>query len=182
MVRQSRPRRLLRMPLVQLGLAIVGVAAMGVLIAEAQAPAPPAKIPAKAHAAATAAPPPEPSLLGGAWKVSWVRLNKVTPLAISGEQQAPGLLGFQGVLTDPDGAECKGGGFAARSLGGVYPNGGEVGMIGVADYLRVVTTCGTSQVWLEAFGVAGQPLQWVGRAMMVDDKGQRKFESFIATR
>lgn len=187
MVRQPRSPRLLRKPVVQLGLAALGVAAMGALLAAAQAPAPAKispKVPAAAVVAAAPAPAsaPEQSLLGGAWKVNWVRLGKVTPLTISAEQPQPGILGFQGVLTDLAGAECKGGGFAARSLGGVFPAGGEVSMIGVADYLRVVTNCGTSQVWLEAFGVAGQPLQWIGRAMMVDDKGQRKFESFIATR
>ena len=187
MIRLPRSARLLRKPLVQLGLAAIGVAAMGALLAEAQSTAP-AKLtpkvaaPAVVAAAPAPAPTPEQSLLAGAWKVNWVRLGKVTPLTISGEQPQPGILGFQGVLTDLAGAECKGGGFAARSLGGVYPNGGDVSMIGVADYLRVVTSCGASQVWLEAFGVAGQPLQWVGRAMLVYDKGQRKFESFIATR
>ena len=188
MIRLPRSARLLRKSLVQLGLAAIGVAAMGALLAAAQSTAPAkltSKVPAPAVVAAgpaPAAPAPEQSLLAGAWKVNWVRLGKVTPLTISGEQPQPGILGFQGVLTDLAGAECKGGGFAARSLGGVFPTGGEVSMIGVADYLRVVTNCGATQVWLEAFGVAGQPLQWIGRAMLVDDKGQRKFESFIATR
>ena len=170
---------------------LTGIVFISVLFAQAQAPAPPAapKSPARPAApkppetaqAATAAAP-EQSLLGGAWKVNWVRLNKVTALNIGNEQGQPGVVGFESALTDLTGAECKGGGFAARSLGGVYPNGGDVSMIGVADYLRVVTKCTSGQLWLEAFGLAGQPPQWVGRAVVIDEKGQRHSEGFIATR
>ena len=194
MVRIAQTRRLLAFPYTRTALAALGVAAMGALIAQAQAPAPPAapKSPAKvapgkppelaAAAAPAAAPAEQGSLLGGAWKVNWVRLGKVTAMTIGNEQGQPGIVGFDSALTDLGGGECKGGGFAARSLGGVYSSGGDVNMVGVADYMRVVAKCAGGQLSLEAFGLAGQPPQWVGRAMLIDDKGQRHSESFIATR
>lgn len=173
-------------------LAVVAAGAAGTLLAQAQAPAPPAQPPratVKVAApkppetpAATAAVPAEQSLLAGAWKLNWLRQNKVTALNFSNEQGQPGVLGFESALTDLTGAECKGGGFAARSLGGVFPNNGDVNMIGVSDYLRLTAKCPNGQIVLEALGVVGQPLQWVGRAVVIDAAGQRKFESFIATR
>ena len=189
----TRIRRLPAFPYMRTALAALGVAAMGALIAQAQAPAPPAapKSPAKvapgkppevAAAAPAPAAPEQGSLLGGAWKVNWVRLGKVTALTIGNEQGQPGIVGFESALTDLNGGECKGGGFAARSLGGVYSNGGDVNMVGVADYMRVVAKCASGQLSLEAFGLAGQPPQWVGRAVVIDDKGQRRSEGFVATR
>ena len=80
------------------------------------------------------------------------------------------------------GVECKGGGFAARTLGGVFPAGGDVNMVGVADYVRITTQCASGQIWLEALGVTGRPLQWVGRAVMIDASGARSFESFVMSR
>ena len=128
------------------------------------------------------APAPEQSLLGGAWKINWLRQNKATSINISAERGQPGIVGFDGTLVSLAGTECKGGGFAAKTLGGVFPTGGDVNMVGVADYVRVITQCASGQVWLEALGVAGKPLQWVGRAVMIDAAGARTFESFVMTR
>ena len=155
-------------------------------------PAPPARpaTPNPGSVAETSQAQPQPaaaatqeqSALGGAWKINWLRQNKATSLNISSERPQPGIVGFDGVLTSLAGTECKGGGFAAKTLGGVFPTGGDVNMVGVADYVRIITQCAQGQVWLEALGVAGKPLQWVGRAVMIDAAGARSFESFVLTR
>lgn len=137
---------------------------------------------AEAAAEPVAAAPQEQSLLGGAWKINWLRQNKATSITISAERGQPGIVGFDGALVSLAGTECKGGGFAAKTLGGVFPTGGDVNMVGVADYVRIITQCASGQVWLEALGVAGKPLQWVGRAVMIDASGGRVFESFVMTR
>ena len=137
---------------------------------------------AQPQPAAAGAAAPEQSALGGSWKINWLRQNKATSLNITSERPQPGIVGFDGVLTSLAGTECKGGGFAAKTLGGVFPTGGDVNMVGVADYVRIVTQCAQGQVWLEALGVAGKPLQWVGRAVMIDAAGARSFESFVLTR
>ena len=135
-----------------------------------------------AEATPAAAPPAEQNSLGGAWKVNWIRLNKVTSLNIGGERAQPGIVGFDSVIGSLAGTDCKGGGFAAKTLGGVFPAGGDVNMVGVADYVRITTQCEKGQVWLEALGVAGKPLQWVGRAVMIDAAGARSFESVVLMR
>ena len=120
--------------------------------------------------------------IGGAWRVNWIRQNKGTLINISAERNQPGITNFDGQLTSLDGSECKGNGFAAKTLGGVFPSSGEVNMVGVADYVRIVTQCASGQVWLEGLGVSGNPLQWVGRAVIIDQAGGRTFESFVMTR
>ena len=60
--------------------------------------------------------------------------------------------------------------------------GGDVNMVGVADYVRITAQCASGQVIMEALGVTGKPLQWVGRAAMIDASGARTFESFVLTR
>ena len=137
---------------------------------------------AEAAPAPAAAAPQEQSLLGGAWRINWLRQNKATSINISAERGQPGIVGFDGTLVSLAGTECRGGGFAAKTLGGVFPTGGDVNMVGVADYVRIITQCASGQVWLEALGVAGKPLQWVGRAVIIDANGGRAFESFVMTR
>ena len=132
--------------------------------------------------AATVPGAPEQSSLGGAWKVNWIRLNKITSLNIAGEKPQPGVVGFDSLIGNLAGADCKGTGFAARTLGGVFPAGGEVNMVGVADYVRFTTQCPSGQIWVEALGVAGKPVQWVGRAVLIDAAGARSFESVVLTR
>lgn len=139
-----------------------------------------------AETAPTAAPAAQPGSdqggLGGAWRISWLRPGKVTNLMITSEKGQPGIVGFDSVLGSLAGSDCKGGGFAARTLGGVFPVGGDVNMVGVADYVCITTQCTSGQVLLEALGVTGKPLQWVGRAVMIDASGARTFESFVMQR
>lgn len=193
----AQPRRLLLLCLAGTGLALAPLAVQAqedagkskirVTAAEPKpSPKPPLRPTTTPVAEVTqpaAAPPQqEQSLLGGAWRITWLRQNKATSINISAERGQPGIVGFDGTLVSLSGAECKGGGFAAKTLGGVFPTGGDVNMVGVADYVRVITQCASGQVWLEALGVAGKPLQWVGRAVMIDAAGGRTFESFVMTR
>ncbi len=137
-----------------------------------------AKKPKVAHAAVAK---PASAVLGR-WKITWPTLRKASTMVLSSESDTIGVARFAAKVTDPLGAACSGSGFAASTIGGVFPLGGDINMVGVSDYMRIASKCGTGQIVIDAFAVPGPALQWVGRATMIDAKGVRHAEVFVASR
>lgn len=138
----------------------------------------PARKPVPAHKVAAK---PASAILG-AWKISWPSLRKSSTMVLSSESDTPGVARFAARVTDPLGVACAGSGFAAATIGGVFPLGGDINMVGVSDYMRIASKCGTGQILIDALAVPGPSVQWVGRAMLIDAKGVRHAETFVASR
>lgn len=122
------------------------------------------------------------SAILGSWKISWPSLRKSSTMVLSSETDTPGVARFAARVMDPLGVACAGSGFAAATIGGVFPLGGDINMVGVSDYMRIASKCGTGQILIDALAVPGPSVQWIGRAMLIDAKGVRHAETFVASR
>ncbi len=151
---------------------------IGVPAGQSAQAAAPAKKPVAAHPVAAK---PASAILG-AWKVTWPSLRKSSSMVLSGETDTPGVARFAAKVTDPLGVACAGSGFAAATIGGVFPLGGDINMVGVSDYMRIASKCGSGQIVIDALAVPGPSVQWIGRATLIDAKGVRHAESFVASR
>ena len=138
----------------------------------------PTKKPVAAHAVA---PKPASAILG-TWKITWPSLRKASTMVLSSETDTIGVARFAAKVTDPLGAPCAGSGFAAATIGGVFPLGADINMVGVSDYMRIASKCGAGQILIDALAVPGPAVQWVGRATIIDAKGVRHAEAFVASR